>query len=487
MVVRVLLIAAVAVVAGIAVRAAEAQTTKIEQIVIDQLEEEFTGDLPDILDRRVLRVLVAYSRTNFFFDGGTTRGFEYELLHQYDEMLNKPLPLTKRVDVVFIPVRLDRLVSDLAAGRGDVAAGGLTVTPERLELVAFTRPYLPNVREVVVSGANAKKLKRIEDLSGRTVHVRAGSSYAEHLRSLSEQLVRSGARAIEVVEAPENLATEDLLEMVNAGVLKLTVADEHIARAWEGVLPSLVVHDGLVIHSGGSIAWAVRRDNAKLRASLDSFIGTHKKGSLLGNIFFKRYFSEPRWITNPVSDAERAKLEELRDLFQKYGKMYDFDWLALAAMAYQESGLDQTKRSRAGAVGIMQIKPSTAADRNVGITGVDQLENNIHAAAKYLAFLRDRYFSEPEIPDDSRFDFSLAAYNAGPARIAAIRRKAEQQGFDPNRWFFDVETVAAAEIGRETVRYVSNINKYFVAYRLSYRGNLQRQLEMESMKGARDR
>jgi membrane-bound lytic murein transglycosylase MltF len=140
------------------------------------------------------------------------------------------------------------------------------------------------------------------------------------------------------------------------------------------------------------------------------------------------------------------------------------------AIGYQESQLDQSKRSRAGAVGVMQIKPSTAADTNVGITGVDQLENNIHAAAKYLAFLRDRYFSNPEIDDFNRDFLTLAAYNAGPARVRQLRNEAEVDGLDPNVWFGEVEQVAARRIGRETVRYVSNIAKYEFAYRLVYGG-----------------
>jgi membrane-bound lytic murein transglycosylase MltF len=451
---------------------------------LERIQETFTGDLPEITGRRLLRVLISYSRTNYFIDFATARGFEYELLRQYEKHLNEGRGVGRSIVVVFIPVPLGSLLSELAEGRGDIAAGGLTVTKGREKRVAFAQPYLPNVREIVVSGARAQTLESFADLGGRKVWVRKGSSYAEHLRTLGERLRTTGQPPIEVVEAPPYLATEDLLELVNAGVVDYTVTDEHIATAWAGALPNIRVHSDLAVHTGGAIAWAVRADNPELKASLDAFVHTIKKGTLLGNILFKRYFSDSKWISNPLSDADQERLEEISSLFQKYGEIYGFDWLALAAMAYQESGLDQSKRSRAGAVGVMQIKPSTAADKNVGIAPIDTVEKNIHAGTKYLAFLRDRYFSDPEIPDEARLDFTLAAYNAGPARVASLRREAATKGYNPDLWFGNVEMIAAARIGRETVIYVSNINKYYMAYTDFYRGNLQRELQIQSLESA---
>lgn len=446
-----------------------------------RIEAKFTGDLPEITERKLLRVLISYSRSNYFVDFGQQHGFEYEVLRKYEEHLNQGRKLDQKIIVVFIPVPLDRLLEDLVDGHGDIAAGGLTITADRKNMVAFARPYIPNVREVVVSGPDAPPLAGPESLAGRPVWVRSGSSYVEHLQQISARLEAAGGDPIEINQAPAYLTTEDLLEMVNAGVFPYAIADQHIAKAWATVLPEIRVHENVTIHTGGSIAWAVRPDNSKLAASLGEFVGTIKKGTLLGNIYFKRYFSDSKWISNPVSAADRKRLDELRGLFQKYGDMYDFDWLALAATGYQESRLDQSTRSSAGAVGVMQMRPSTAADQNVNVTPIDTVENNIHAGAKYLAFLRDRYFSDAEIPDKARFDFTLAAYNAGPARIAKLRRMATQQGYDPNLWFANVETIAAAEIGSETVTYVANINKYLMAYTHFYRDNLQRQLQKKSL------
>ena len=458
-----------------------------DEVLLDRASQAFFGDLPEILERRFIRVLVSYSKSNFFHDGGTVRGFEVKLLQAWEKDLNKGAKTYERVRLVFIPTPFDRLLEDLRQGRGDIAAAGLTATAERADRVAFTEPYIPNVQEVVVLNraiADVAGLSRVKELSGRQVVVRSGSSYVENLEGLNDRLKSSGVLPIDILEADPRLVTEDLLEMVNAGAVEITVADHHIAEAWAEVLPEIVVRKDLAIHSGGDIAWAVRQKSPELLDALNEFIGEHRKGSLLGNILFNRYHSGSKWIANPISPAELAKLEQLIALFQKYAEQYGFDWLALAAQAYQESGLDQSRKSGAGAVGVMQLLPSTAADKSVNIADIHLLENNIHAGAKYLAFLRDRYFSDAAMEPAARVDFAWAAYNAGPARVRGLRKKAADRGLDPNRWFFNVEKIAAEEIGRETVDYVANINKYYLAYRMQYESAQARQAVKEAARGS---
>ncbi len=270
-------------------------------------------------------------------------------------------------------------------------------------------------------------LNGLSDLAGRVVYVRAGSSYVTHLEALSRELEATGIKPIVVKQAENILTTEDILEMVNAGVVDITVADHHVADIWAGVLPDIVVRKDLEVNSGGQIAWAVRKNNPKLKESLNSFVKTIKKGSLMGNILFKRYYQNAEWIKNPISPAEREKLENFVILFDKYSRQYGFDWLAIAAQGYQESGLDQSKKSGAGAVGVMQLLPSTAADKAVGIKNINIAENNIHAGVKYLSFIRERYFSDPDINPSAQVDFAWAAYNAGPAKINRMRERAAQK------------------------------------------------------------
>jgi membrane-bound lytic murein transglycosylase MltF len=431
------------------------------------LSAESTADLDTMRRRGVIRVLVSFKKTEYFIVKGQQRGFEYELMEQYEAYLNKGDKKGQlRFDVVYIPVPFDSLLSNLVKGRGDVAAAGLTITPQRQEKVAFTTPYVRNVSEVVVTRKGDESIRSLDDLSGRIVYVLSGSSYVQHLTELSEKFKKAGRPPVYVVESDPYLATEDILELVNAGIVEVTVADNHIARLWANVLPDLEVHEDIAVNTSGEIAWAVRKDNPKLRANLDDFLRAHRKGTKLGNVLFKRYYENTRWIQNPLSETSRRKLEQYHALFQKYSAEYSFDWLLIAALAYQESRLNPKKKSHRGAVGIMQIKPSTAKDKNVGIDNVYKLENNVHAGVKYLAFLRDRYFSSPDIEPGASVHLSLAAYNAGPARVRKMRERAKKMGLDPNVWFRNVEQAAQQMVGSETTRYVANIYKYYLAYTL---------------------
>jgi membrane-bound lytic murein transglycosylase MltF len=445
-----------------------------EQALLDRVKEPFKGDLDEIRERRIIRVLVCYCKTNYFFDRGKPRGFEYELMKAYEKFLNKKEKSGyDRTKMIFVPVPFNQIFQALNTGRGDIAAANLTITPERQKLVNFTKPYISNVHEIVVLNKTVKDVQSVEDLSDKMVYVLRGSSYVTGLKSLNQRLKKLRRPPINIKESHDYLVTEDILELVNAGVVDITVVDHHEAEAWSQVLPNIVIRKDLKINSGDNIAWAVRKKNQVLLSSLNDFIQKNKKGTLLGNILFRRYYQHSKWIKNPLAETERKKLAHLIGLFKKYGERYDFNHLKLSAQAYQESGLDNSKRSLSGAIGIMQVMPRTALDKHIKIKNIHLLENNIHAGTKYLNYLRKKYFSRPEISPADRVYFSWAAYNAGPAKIFKIRKAAAKRGFNPDKWFFNVEKIAGEIIGRETVDYVANINKYFVAYQLYF--NIYRQ------------
>jgi membrane-bound lytic murein transglycosylase MltF len=391
----------------------------------------------------------------------------YDAFREFEDYINKKLKTgTRKVKMVYLPVPRDKLLPWLAEGRGDIAAANLTITDERRESVDFGRPVYKNVSEILVSGPGAPEIKNIDNLSGKDIHLRPSSSYYEHLLRLNKTFKKEGKAPVKIITASEYMEDSDLLEMVNAGLISMIVVDDYKAKFWAQIFNKIKLHPEIAINSGGNIGWAIRKDSPKLKNIVDEFVRKNQKGTLLGNILFKRYLEDNQWARNALSPEEQKKFQALADLFEKYSSQYDFDLLMVAALAYQESRLDNSRRSHAGAIGIMQVLPSTAADKNVGIANIEELENNIHAGIKYLRFLRDRYFSDPAIDALNQNLFTFAAYNAGPAKIRRLRTEAGKIGLDPNVWFGNVDIVAAKRIGRETVQYVSNIYKYYIAYRL---------------------
>ena len=430
--------------------------------------EPWTGDFEAMAERRLIRAVVPYGGYQFYYQDGVPRGATYDLLRRLETHINEQLGRGHvKVHVVAIPVGRDELIPALLNGNADLVAADLTITSERSAQVDFARPMLTGIDEVIVTGPNAEAIESLNDLGGREIVVRESSSYYEHLQVLAAQLERNGIEPPTIVTADEILEAEDLLEMANGGIIDITVLDDYKAQFWSGVFPDIVVRDDLVINQGGAIAWAMRHDSPQLAASIEGFLRKYGKGTLVGNDTYNRYLSDAAQVRCSFSRRPQGELDMLVATFQKYGETFNFDWMMLAAQAYQESGLRQDRKSPAGAVGIMQIKPSTAADRNVGIDDISTVDSNVHAGAKYLRFLADRYFDDERFDDLSQWLFSLAAYNAGPARVARLQREAAEKGYDPNRWFDNVEIIAAQRIGRETVTYVSNVFKYYVGYQLA--------------------
>ncbi len=447
------------------------------------LTDSYSEDLDGLLKRKYIRVLTTYNRTNFFLDRGKLRGFEYALLRQYQKALNKGVT-RRELQIVFefIPVARDRLIPDLVEGYGDIAAAGLTITPERQKQVDFTTPYVTGIDEVLVTHKAVTPIQDITALSAHSVFVRPSSSYHESLLALNRRLSAQGLWPVKIVPADENLETEDILELVNSGAIARTVCDSHIAAAWAEILTDIRVVGDVTFRKGGDIAWAVRKTSPTLKASLDRFAKNHQKGTRLGNILFSRYYEQTTWIKNPLAGNPGKKLAAYAPLFKEYAAEYGFDWRLISAMAFQESGFDHKRVSPKGAVGIMQVRPETAADPNVGIPDISSVANNIQAGVKYLKFLQDQYFDDATILPQDQVRFSLAAYNAGPARMRRARKKAIRMQLDPNRWFRNVEIAMLKIVGQETVRYVSNINKYYVIYSNAYQQVEKREAAIQRIK-----
>ena len=434
--------------------------------VIAPVFKPFKGDLDGMVQRRVIRVLTVQNPILYFVDRGREVGITYETIKALEKELNEKLGnniLT--VYVVAIPVARDQLIPRLLAGQGDIAAAALTVTPEGKTKVDFSEPFASGVQEVLVSGPSAPPVASLDELSGKEIYVRPSSSYAEHLRKLNARFKAAGKPPVAITPAPEVLEDGDILEMVSAGLVPATVVDNFMADLYTQVFPNLRRYSDIA-SPPFDIAWAFRKGSPKLAQAVNAFVKTHKQGSLATNVLVNKYLKTTKWVKNARSDEDRKRLLAMLDLFKKYGKQYDLDYVLMAAQGYQESALDQAKRSHVGAIGVMQVMPATARDKAVAIRDIEDLDGNIHAGIKYNRWVVDHFYNDPAITPLDKQLFAFASYNAGPGKVASLRQQAAAEGLDPNKWFNNVELVAAKRIGRETVTYVSNIYKYYLAYEL---------------------
>jgi len=443
------------------------------------LDAPFTGDFDEMVKRRLIRAGVVYNRTQYFIDRGVQRGISYESIRLFEEQLNRRLKTgLLKVHVAIIPLPRDQLFSALQNGQVDFVAAAITITPERRKLAAFSLPTRTGVREVAVTAPDAAPLATADDLSGREVFVRRSSSYYESLQRLNESLASRGRPPAIVKEAPEALEDDDVLEMVNAGLVDVTVVDDFVADFWRQVFTNVRVHEDVTVRRDGEIAVAVRTNNPKLLNAVNVWIREYGPRTAFGNIMDRRYLQNAAYVRSATAEAERKKLRTLVKLFETYGSRYNVDYVLMAAQGYQESRLDQAVKSRVGAVGVMQVMPATGRDMRVG--DITKVEPNIHAGVKYFRFMMDEFYKDDPMDPLNKGLMTLASYNAGPARMRRLRAEAEGRGLDPNVWFGNVERVVSERIGRETVDYVSNIYKYYVAYRLT----LERQNARERARGA---
>jgi len=426
---------------------------------------KWTGDLDGMIERRFIRVLTTYSKTSFFIDQGTPRGLVPDAFKLFEDDLNKRLKNKHlRVQVVFVPVAHDELVPALLEGRGDVVAAGTLIADWRREDVDFTNPTRTGIAIIPVTGPGSAPLASVQDLAGREIYLRPSDAPKRVVERFNADLAGAGKPPVRVRPAPEVLADEDMLEMVAAGLVPMTLVEDHIAEFWKQIFPGLVLHPAAAVRTDAASGMMVRKGSPQLLAELNAFLARNPEGSLTRNVLLQKYLKSVKYAKQATSDADMKRFREVIELMRKYGDQYGLDYLLMAAQGYQESGLDHQRRSAVGAVGVMQVMPKTGAEQKVG--DIRQLDPNIHAGVKYMRFMMDRYYADEPMDALNKGLFTFASYNAGPARIRQLREKAAARGLDPNKWFNNVEVVAAESIGRETVQYVANIYKYYLAYQM---------------------
>jgi membrane-bound lytic murein transglycosylase MltF len=453
----------------------------VGQLVLATTFGRRTGDLDQMLKARNIRALVTINPISFFYSHGRPNGKLYEELEQLQRVVNKQFKTGKlKVRISYIPMRPDELGPALSQGVGDFVATDIVITPGRLKLYAFTTPIMRNVKQIVVTGAELAKAKSLDDLAGSDIYVSPLTSFYENLKTLNEKRAEAGKVPLSVKLVDPNLQEDDLVEMVNAGLIPATVAMQHRAELWGQILPNIQVHPDMMIADEGNLGWAMRKDNPQLKKLLDQFMVAHGQGTLFGNTLLRRYLKNTKWVGDSTSAAEMKRFATYVEYFKKYAADYKFDYLMIVAQGYQESGLDQSKKSRGGAVGIMQVIPKYAAAAPINVPDVRRADKNILAAVRMLNNIVTTYFNDPAIDDVNKTLLTFAGYNAGPTRIARLKKKAKEDGLNPNKWFGNVELEVAEEVGEETVLYVDNIYKYYVAYKLA----TERKLELQKAHAA---
>jgi membrane-bound lytic murein transglycosylase MltF len=455
--------------AGISSVVLDAQTVPSNRasLSLEIVTDRWTGDFGGMVKRRRIRILTPYNRTHYFVDRGVQRGLVYEAGLKLEAEINGRLKTSpaSRVHVVFVPAARDELYRWLVEGRGDLVATNIPVTPERRRLVDFTTPTRPGINQILATGPDAPAIRTVDDLQGAEVAVREESVELAGLVALNEEFARRGRAPIVIRALPRTLEDEDLLEMVNAGLVRATVVDEFTGQFWIQVLPSLALHPGIVVGRNLAMAWAARKGSPELLAALNPIIEANRAGTAFGNALLTNYLRRAKVVGRATSSRDLTRFRSLTALFQKYADRYELDHLLMMAQAYQESGLDQHATSRVGAIGIMQVMPATAAEMKTG--DIRLLEPNVHAGVKYIRWIVDHYFAREGLDSLNQTLFALAAYNCGAGRLQELRRETARRGLNPREWFNNVERLAAERIGRETVQYVSSIYKYYIAYKLA--------------------
>lgn len=422
-------------------------------------QKTFTDDLPGLKERGRLRMITRNNPMTYFIHRGRQVGFEYELMRKFAEEHGL------RLDIV-IPDSHADLLTYLREGKGDVVAAAMTITPERGDLAAFSRPY-NEVDELVVVRAGVDSINSLDDLAGRTVHVRRSASFYTTLKALQDSI------DLEIALVSDAMETEEILAGVEEGLYDITLCDSNLLdvelaygrrlKAAFSIKPTL-------------LGWAVRKENPALLAALDQYV-SEERGGLYFNMMKKRYFKNRRTIAK-AKDSLRVdlsgRLSPYDDLVKKYARQYGQDWRMIMAQMYQESKFDPQASSWVGALGLMQIMPDTGLE--LGFDDLRDPEANIHAGTKYMHQLVNRF--DPALPMEERVRLALASYNVGYGHVLDARQLAREKGWDPDRWFGNVERAMKLLArpayyqrarygfcrGGQPVHYVRNVQSMYDAY-----------------------
>lgn len=430
------------------------------QRVITSRREKQQRDFPEIEQAGVLRVITSNNPASYFLWRGELMGFDYDLIREFARQRGL------RVSII-VRDGQESMYKALSEGYGDVIAAAVTRTDERVDRGwQFSRRYLL-ITEQFVGSKNSEVISDVAALAGKTIAVNPEHSYYQTLLDLQQQGI---ALKIAIVA---NATSEMLMNAVAAGDYDLTLVDSHLVAMETTFRDDLTVV--LDLDEEKEIGWVLRDNQPKLLAELNRFIGKHYRG-LHYNVTWNKYFAEPKFIGQyRAQRLEPGKpISPWDDLVRQHNSDQVRDWRLLVSQMYQESRFDPKAKSHAGALGLMQVMPRTAAQ--FGYSNLYEPDTNIAASLAFIEWLNDRF--PDSLPLEERIYFNLAAYNAGHAHVHDARRLAQKLGKNPNKWFGHVEEamllLSRPEYyrharfgyvrGSEPVNYVRDIRERYIGY-----------------------
>lgn len=422
----------------------------------DHLYSPDSGGLEKIIKDRYIRVLTTNNSVNYFLHNGKPTGVQYELVKKFVQSLNKKLNLSPPfIQFEMVPAPKSQLVPLLLEGRGDLIAADLSNYENIVPEISFSK-RLREIKKVIVVNDQFEE--------GQSIYTNHEIKY-----DLIKNLEVTSSK-IKVLE--EDLSEQDILELLSIGQFNAVVVDYYIGKYFCDKYKNLKImrtqKEKLLPSS-----WVVRKENKKLLDHINDFIPSVSVGSFMGNFLDLKYKKSYTSIRFKNDQFKNKRISPFDNILKNYAFQYNLDWLLLASVSFQESRFRQRLVSPANAVGVFQVKESTAKEPYINIypiRGEKNLENNIHAGVKYLHWIKKSFFDPiKKMREKDRIRFSLAAYNAGPSRVLKAIKMAQSKGLDPHKWFRNVELVMIDMRLIEPVRYVSEINKRFVAYNLLLR------------------
>ncbi|MGN2430942.1 transglycosylase SLT domain-containing protein [Pseudomonas syringae] len=418
-------------------------------------------DLAAIRSSKVLRVLVNQSRNSSGDVKGQEIGVEYHRLQAFEQYLNSHARDGQKITFKIIPKAKNQLLTALQRGEGDLIAPGELLDVSTAKGIQATAPIIQDVPLVLVGVRGQRSLRRVDQLSGRTLSLPTGSAADEALHQVNRQLELRKLPLVKIDWVDPSLAVEDVLEMVQAGIYPMTLVEQPIAERWAKVMPRLRIDRGLTLQSQGDVSWFVSDKAPLLRASADDFLKSYKP-SVQQDLAFQKAYKGTYRVNNPLVRTNLQRLEQLRPMLQRHADAQGMDWLDLAALAFKESKLDPSAKGSGGATGLLQITPSAA--KSVGVPSIQSADDNVRAGSRYMALIQRKYFASNKVNERERMAFVMAAYNLGPERVQGMREEARRRGLNPNQWFFQTERVAMEQGGANVVAFVNSVNKYYLAF-----------------------